>query len=298
MQHYSPLRYPGGKSKLIPYVLETLKLNQLEGGIYVEPFAGGAAIAWYLLLNEHVERVYINDLNLSIHAFWYSVLNQTDELCRLIFDTPITMDEWHKQKSIQENEESSLLDRGFATFFLNRTNRSGIISGGAIGGLQQNGKYKLDCRFNKKRLVELIIEIASKREKVCLTGFDGIDFINEFLPLLEDKCLVNIDPPYYVKGKGLYQNFFEPEDHERLRNSVKYIRQPWIVTYDDTPEINDLYSEFRPTSFGLRYVAQVKRKGREVFVTSPRVKKCNYKPDVTFKELKKMSTSMAVNASC
>jgi DNA adenine methylase len=133
----SPLRYPGGKSKLTAYVLETMKLNGLEGAVYVEPFAGGCSIAWYLLLNGHARKVYINDLDPAIHAFWYCVLYKTDELCELIRTTSVTMDEWHKQREIYRKSTNDYLPLGFATFFLNRTNRSGIIKAGVIGGLEQ-----------------------------------------------------------------------------------------------------------------------------------------------------------------
>lgn len=285
---YSPLRYPGGKSKLTAYVLETIKVNSLEGGTYVEPFAGGAAIAWYLLLENHVERVYINDLNPSIYAFWHCVLNETDLLCSLIDGAQVDIEEWHKQKKIQESSSASLIERGFSTFFLNRTNRSGIIRAGVIGGLNQDGNYKIDCRFNKARLIEQIQNIASRRNDIRLTNLDAAEFVDEVLPQVEQRCLVNLDPPYYVKGKGLYQNFFVHDDHYRLYESVKRIKQPWIVTYDDTPEINDIYSEFSPQPFGLTYTAQEKRKGTEVIIHKPDLKLCGYKPDISFNELKKL----------
>lgn len=286
---YSPLRYPGGKAKLTAYVLETIKLNQLEGGTYIEPFAGGAAIAWYLLINKHINKVYINDLNPSIHAFWHCVLNDTQKLCSMIENTPVTIEQWYIQKAIQQDQCSTLLERGFSTLFLNRTNRSGIIKAGVIGGLSQTGNYKIDCRYNKERLIEQINNIAQYKNNINLTNLDAAEFIDEVLPHIDNKCLVNIDPPYYVKGKGLYQNFFEHDDHFRLYESVKNIRQPWIVTYDDAPEINDIYSEFNPRPFGLTYTAQTKRKGTEVMIHNPLLRLCNYKPDITFKELKKLS---------
>ncbi len=285
MKFYSPLRYPGGKSKLTPFVIETLRLNKLEGGTYVEPFAGGAAIAWHLLLEGYVKQVYINDLNPSIYAFWYVVLYKTNELCALIEKTSVTIGEWHKQKEIQKSERSSLLERGFSTLFLNRTNRSGIIGGGAIGGLLQEGNYKLDCRFNKERIIAQIRAIAAFKDSIVLSNLDAIDFIDEILPFIEGKCFVNVDPPYYVKGKGLYQNFLNHNDHCRLYESIKRIKHPWIVTYDDTPEINEIYGEFNPRPFGLSYTAQTKRKGTEVMIHSPNSIICNLRPDITFKEI-------------
>jgi len=291
--YYSPLRYPGGKSKLIPYIIETLQLNQLEGGTYIEPFAGGAAIAWHLLSEGYVEKVYINDLNPSVYAFWYCVLNRAESLCELIESSPITIDEWHRQKEIQNSMKTTLLERGFSTFFLNRTNRSGIINAGVIGGLSQEGNYKLDCRFNKRDLIERILNIANKKGRIHLSNLDAVDFITEILPSLDNKCLVNIDPPYYMKGKGLYQNFLEHADHYRLYESVKGVKQPWIVTYDDTPEINDIYSEFKPQPFGLMYTAQVKKKGTEIIIHNPALKVCSHKPDISFAELKKVKRQLS-----
>ncbi|MFT5708681.1 MAG: DNA adenine methylase [Oceanospirillaceae bacterium] len=285
---YSPLRYPGGKSKLTAYVVETLRLNELKDATYVEPFAGGCAIAWYLLLEGHAENVWINDLDPAIHAFWYSVLNREDELCQLIEDTDVTIEEWHRQKAVYASNRTNSLALGFATFFLNRTNRSGIIKAGVIGGLEQNGNYLLDCRYNKDRLIGQIRAIAARRQNIVLTNLDATQFIDEYLPDIDGPCLVNIDPPYYVKGKGLYQNFFEHDDHYRLYNSVRNIQHPWIVTYDDAPEICGIYAEYEPQVFGLTYTAQTKRKGSEVIIHSPTTRKVLFKPDITFKEIKKL----------
>lgn len=285
---YSPLRYPGGKYKLTAYVLETIKLNRLEGGAYVEPFAGGCAIAWHLLLNGHVSKVYINDLDPAIHAFWYSVLYKTDELCTLIETTDVTINEWHIQREVYRTKPKDYLKLGYATLFLNRTNRSGIIKAGVIGGLEQKGQYKLDCRFNKERLIEQITAIAQRRNDIRLTNLDATQFIEEYIPDIEGKAFINIDPPYYVKGKGLYQNFFEHDDHYRLFESIKRISQPWIVTYDDTPEICGIYAEYEPESFGLTYTAQTKRKGSEVIIHAPELQKTGFKPDITFDEISRL----------
>lgn len=286
---YSPLRYPGGKSKLTAYVLETIKLNDLEGGTYVEPFAGGCAIAWYLLLEGHVKTVWINDLDPAIHAFWYSVLYKTDELCQKIVETPVTIEEWHNQKKIYNARDvDDILLLGFATFFLNRTNRSGIIKAGVIGGLEQNGNYLIDCRYQKDVLIEKVRNIADRRSDIFLTNLDATQFIDEYLPSIEGPCLVNIDPPYYVKGKGLYQNFFNHDDHYRLYESVRRIQHPWIVTYDDTPEICGIYSEFEPQPFGLTYTAQTKRKGSELIIHSRNIDRVLFQPDISFNELRKL----------
>lgn len=291
---YSPLRYPGGKSKLTAYVLETMKLNQLEGTTYIEPFAGGCAIAWYLLMESHVEDIWINDLNESIYSFWFSVLHHTDELCALIENTSITMDEWYHQRELQKID-CTILERGFSTLFLNRTNRSGILTGGVIGGYAQSGEYKLDCRFNKEKLTDKIQLLASKRDQVHLTNMDAVDFIDNILPTVQERALVNIDPPYYVRGKELYQNFFVHEDHVRLYESIKRIRQHWIVTYDNTPEICSIYEEMTPKPFGLTYTAQAKRKGQEVIILKNKMIEAPYKPDISFKDLDKAKRQGQLN---
>ena len=287
----SPLRYPGGKTKLIAYILETLEINDLVGGAYVEPFAGGAGIAWYLLLNEKVKHVCINDLNASVHAFWYCVLNETQELSQRIMETPVSIDEWHKQKLIQDSSDATIIERGFSTFFLNRTNRSGIIKGGVMGGKKQDGKYKLDCRYNKEKLIKKIESIANLKERVTLTQKDAKVFLYEDIKNMDKKCLINIDPPYYVKGKGLYQNFFEHDDHYELSNVIRALDKPWIVTYDNAPEINDIYNDYSPLSFDLTYTAQTKRKGSEVIIHSPLLRKSMISPDVSFKEIAKIKST-------
>ena len=291
--NYSPLRYPGGKSKLVPYVREVIRLNGLEGGAYVEPFAGGAGIAWDLLLNGLVDEVHINDLNDSIYSFWFSVLNLSDDLCQMIDEVSVTVEKWHEQREIYKSNSASILEKGFSLFFLNRTNRSGIINAGVIGGLKQKGNYKVDCRFNKTDLISRIKNISKYKDSIHLTNLDAAQFLDEELPMVDRKCLVNIDPPYYVNGKKLYQNYFNHEDHYRLFCSVKNIKQQWIVTYDDTPEINDIYSEYRPKPFGLNYSANVKRRGSELMIHKPSLTPCDFPPDMSHSDLSRLKKSLA-----
>ncbi|OHX35745.1 DNA methyltransferase [Methylomonas sp. LWB] len=271
---YSPLRYPGGKTQLSSFVESLIKHNGLVGGVYVEPFAGGAGIAWHLLRNHIVENVVINDLSVSIYSFWFAVLNHTVDFCEMIESTPITIDQWYQQKDIQRQQVSGL-ELGFSTFFLNRVNRSGIINAGVIGGKAQSGLYKLDCRFNKLDLIKKIQKIASYSKQIQLSNLDAGDFLETKLTELGDHVLINIDPPYYNKGKELYQNFFDHEDHVRLASIIANLDQRWMLTYDDTPEIYELYKVFNPESFSLNYTAQIKRKGSELIVFSSRLRRKN-----------------------
>jgi DNA adenine methylase len=257
----SPLRYPGGKTQLTPFVIDLLRSNDLLNGIYVEPFAGGAGIAWKLLLDNFVSSIWINDIDPAIYSFWASVIRHTDELCELIESTPVTIDEWHKQREVQKCKTSKIVELGFSTFFLNRTNRSGILKAGVIGGLEQNGNYLLDCRFNKKELLKKIQRIALYKERIKLTKIDAEKFIKVEIKKLPERSLINIDPPYYKQGPGLYCSFYKHEDHENLASAIKQIVQPWMLTYDDVPEIRSLYSDLPSISKSLNYSAQVKRIG-------------------------------------
>ena len=268
----SPLRYPGGKSQLTPFVVELLRTNNLFDCTYVEPFAGGAGIAWTLLLSGYVSEVWINDFDPAVHAFWDAVLNNTDALCDRIEQTPVTIEEWHRQREIQTQISPALLDLGYSTFFLNRTNRSGILKGGVIGGQQQSGDYLIDCRFNKRDLVAKIRRIAMYRDQVRLTRMDAEQFIKREFKKLSPHALVNVDPPYYRRGPELYCSFYVHQDHAMLADAVRGIKQPWMLTYDDTPEIRLMYEGLPTHSKELTYSAQVKRSAVELLVLSPELR--------------------------
>lgn len=244
-------------------VLAILEKNDLRGCHYVEPFAGGAGIAIRLLLDGIVNEITINDYDVAIYSFWNSIIYQTDEFVALIQKTPITIDEWHRQKNIYVNgDKYSPLELGFATFFLNRTNRSGILKAGPIGGFSQTGNYKIDCRFNKLRLIGLIRRIAENKAHINILNLDAKRLISDFH---NEHSFFFIDPPYFNKGKKLYTNFFELADHEELSMTIKASLQdiPWIITYDVCPEIREIYSERVANTLSLNYSLQSKKKANE-----------------------------------
>lgn len=267
----SPLRYPGGKTQLAPFVIDLLRENDLFYCEYAEPFAGGAGLALKLLLEGYVTKLFLNDIDPAIYAFWWSVLHEPESLCALIADTEVTMDEWHRQRKIYAARRSTRLERGFATLFLNRTNRSGIIFGGVIGGLDQQGNYKLDCRFNREDLMKKILRIANAKDRIHLTNLDALEFVTTVLPTMDTRGLVNLDPPYFGKGPELYTNAYREEDHRALARQVPKIKQRWIVTYDDEPTIRTLYSKFQRFASELNYSAQVKRIGTELLILDKRL---------------------------
>lgn len=267
-KNYSILRYPGGKNKLTNYIKELLKVNNLSNITYIEPYAGGAAVALNLLISGTVNKIIINDIDRSIYALWYSVLNHTNELCELIITTNITIEEWYIQKEIQNNKDNcDLLRLGFSTLFLNRTNRSGIIKGGVIGGLSQKGNYKLDCRFNKQAIIEKIKTIASHKNKIKLYNLDTIELINKVIIGSKEKSFIFFDPPYYKKGSSLYVNHYSHNDHVELCKKISKLRKDYLlITYDNVEAISKLYSKFYNTTYSLKYSAQNKYEGSEIMI--------------------------------
>jgi len=280
MTFYSPLRYPGGKAKLVKYFKNLIEKNNLEGGTYVEIYAGGSSIALSLLIEGYVSKIIINDKDKSIFAFWKSILNYPKEFCNLINKTPVNIKNWKKQKIIQKNKENynlknkkELLELGFSTFFLNRTNHSGIINAGVIGGLKQKGNWKINARYNKKDLISRIKLISKYKNKIKLYNLDAIDLIKKIKNKLPKKTLIYLDPPYYYKGKELYLNYYDNQDHKEISKIIKKITKiKWVMTYDNVGPINDLYKGFDNYSYLLNYSAANSGKGEEIIIFSRRMK--------------------------
>lgn len=269
MKSYSPLRYPGGKGQIYKMILSILEKNNLIGCTYIEPFAGGAGLAMRLLFENKVKKVVINDIDKSIYAVWYSILYFPDAFIKKIEDTEINMNEWYKQKKIQNHkDEVSILDLGFSTLFLNRTNRSGIIKGGVIGGKKQDGNYKMNCRFNKDKLIELIMRIGKYKDRIQIYNEDAKEFIS--LIKKKKRKFFFIDPPYFNKGKDLYTNFFDINDHVELAEFIKenLSKAPLLISYDRCTEIESLYKEYDSEIILLNYSVQNKKKGEELFFSN------------------------------
>ena len=278
---YSPLRYPGGKTQLSKFVMNLLKINRLNNITYTEPFAGGFGAGLELLFNDEVSNVIINDYDIAIYSIWYAILNETRRLINDIKNIKIDIKEWENQEKIyntlKENREYSY-ELAFAAYFLNRTNRSGIITGGPIGGKTQNGKYKLDCRFNKDKLSNKIEKISEYKDKINLYNLEANDFIDRIiLKYNPEEIFVFFDPPYYEQGKNLYTNFFEHHNHVNLKNKIDLLSEYfWILTYDNKEEILDIYKNYNKYVYSINYYAANIKKAKEILINSDRVTVSNY----------------------
>lgn len=268
----SPLRYPGGKALMTPFLIDLFRQNGLENVVYAEPYAGGAGAAINLLLGNHVNNIIINDANIGIYSFWHYLLTEPERFIQVIQDIPVTLAEWHHQKDIAQNTNKPSFELGVATFFLSRTNRSGVIMGGPIGGSsfekQLQAKYKLDCRFNKANLIERLNSIIRRRKHITVYNMDAL----AFLRMIPNNTFAYLDPPYYVKGKSLYMNYYKEEDHQQLANYLLHEAAfSWLLSYDDTPQIREKYQALELYRFPLNYTVSEKRTGYELLTLSPQL---------------------------
>lgn len=259
----SPLRYPGGKGKVANFMKLVFLANDLVGHEYVEPYAGGASVALSLLYEDYASHIHINDLDPAVFAFWAAVLDQTDDLCKRIRDTKVTVAEWERQRAVQSAKAPEPLDLAFSTFFMNRTNRSGIITGGIIGGRDQTGNWKLDARYNRDDLIRRINKVARFSSRITLTCQDALEFLDTWCLKAED-AFVYLDPPYFQKGGDLYRNYYEKQDHEAVAATVDRLKVPWIVSYDADPAVLSLYASRRSVEYSLSYSAAQRVRGSEV----------------------------------
>ncbi|MBP5540095.1 MAG: DNA adenine methylase [Bacteroidales bacterium] len=270
--HRSPLRYPGGKACIFKFMTKLLEENDLVGTDYAEPYAGGAGLALKLMMEEYVGDIYINDLDPSIYAFWNVILTRPEDFCKWIEKVPVTVEQWLYYKQIQSDYKTAdSFELAKSTFFLNRTNVSGVITGGIIGGLKQEGKYKIDVRFNKQDLINRIQSISNFSKRIHLYNMDGVDFVKE-LERMKRSIFIYLDPPYYKKGSDLYMNAFHDDDHQLLASKVKKLNKKWIISYDNQDFIIQLYKEEPKVLYQLSQCTS-NRIGDEVIIFDKRLQR-------------------------
>lgn len=269
MRFASPLRYPGGKASMASLLKAIRQLNDMEGHAIAEPFAGGAGASLTLLHRGDVDRVLLNDLDPHIYDFWQASVHSTAEMIDRLDEAPISVHEWRRWREVYKKGAVSQVERGFATLYLNRCNRSGIIwNGGIIGGLAQEGPWKIDARFNKAALRQRLEWLGQKREQIIVSNRDGIECLDT-----RDlrQALWFIDPPYVTKGRTLYMDTLDIEYHQSLAIHLQNAnRTDWVLTYDDCPLVRQLYDGWATVKqFPLLYSAAGRRLGREVLIVPP-----------------------------
>ncbi len=268
-RYLSPLRYPGGKQRLGPFFRALIRDVYKKKPYYIEPFAGGAGVALYLLAGSIVNGVHLNDVDRSIYSLWHSMLNNRSRLLDMIRRRRISVAEWDRQKEVQRYKaDATLLELGFSTLFLNRTNRSGILRAGMIGGRDQSRDWKLNARFNKKEIIRRIEYVGSHARLISISNEDCRK-IRDLRFSRRTNALVYLDPPYYEKGQDLYINHFTQDDHETLSNNVRKISSHWVVSYDNVRPVRALYKDCPTYAYSLSYSADSYRLGSERIFLSP-----------------------------
>lgn len=274
---YTPLRYPGGKAKLGPFLASVFTVNKLIDGTYAEPYAGGAGAGLFLLFRGYATRFLLNDIDHGVVAFWRAVLHENDQFVRRIERVPLSVREWDRQRHAYETERRGF-DLGFAFFYLNRTNRSGIMNGGIIGGRQQKGPWGIDARFNRVELAARVRALAKFRRAISVSRMDALDFLESVAENGAERLLTYLDPPYFGKGRDLYTNYYTSADHVAIAAKLRGFKLPWLLTYDDCPDIRKLYRRCRLYESEVTYSAREASRGREIVVLGPRVKMPDVQP--------------------
>lgn len=248
----SPLRYPGGKARLGPWLAWSMRQNGLRSPVFAEAYCGGAGAAVYLLTNNYVSRIELNDLDPAVAAFWRSAVYRSREMARMVEAAAVNLEERERQREILKNpDRHGDLDLGFAALFLNRVNHSGIIRSGPIGGKTQKGRYRLDVRFARSELVRRILSLGGMADRIGIHERDALDFLENEVPAFGPERLVFLDPPYFHKSKRLYRHLYGMEDHRQVATAVRALACPWVVTYDHCREIECLYEGLNTHDYSL-----------------------------------------------
>jgi len=273
----NPLRYPGAKRALVSYIDNLLFDNNLYGCCFFEPYAGSAAVGLSLIKHDSIESLILCEKDILLYAFWESVFAHTDELCKRIHETPITIETWNQLnycRQITKLNQAPIIDLGFAGLFFNRTNFSGILKANPIGGVNQTSIYDISCRFNKEKIVETILSISEYRDRVEVYFDDAIAFMcTQNTRFIRGNCFAYFDPPYYEKGSKIYRHFYTNQGHIDLSRYVSEVRNlDWIISYDDAPFICNLYGEtgaqYQPFFLDYSCASRVRTQGQELLISN------------------------------
>lgn len=251
---YSPLRYPGSKAALVEYISAVLAHNRLNTTHFIEPYAGSAVASLYLLQQEQILSATILEKDILIYAFWHSVFHHTNDLLGRIEELPITIDTWHEFQPYRRTnnlDDYPIVEMGLAGLFFNRTNFSGILKANPLGGIHQSSPYKIDCRFNRQRIMDSIEHLGGYRNQITVMFGDAMDYLNrEYGFGFHENHFLYVDPPYYEKGQALYRHWYTHDEHMALARFLTQCNTPWLASYDNNEAIRMAYHQ---NNLGERY---------------------------------------------
>lgn len=212
-------------------------------------------------------KLVLNDANPFIAEFWGAAINNTKALTKDINKVRVNLESWHKYKAIfEDGVDSTDLEKALSVFFLNRTNRSGILHAGPIGGQAQVGEYLIDCRFNKANLIQRIENVGKLKRKIIVKNEDVSSLV---FKLERNNFFIYADPPYVKEGKNIYKKFcFNEHQHITFANAIKHQKNPWLISYDDDPLVHELYAKSGINVIELSYVMNKPKVGRELLIAS------------------------------
>lgn len=274
----SPLRYPGSKRSLVRHIEELIEVNSLEPDIFIEMFAGGATVSLQLLDKGIVGQIGLIEKDPLVAAFWSVIFSETDVewLIEQVQNIEVSLDKWRLYKSWVPEDRR---ERALACLYLNRTSFSGILAptAGPIGGYTQSSEYTIDCRFPRETLVQRIRRANALRDRVAfvwqIDWSDGLKRIcemqhNEEIP---QNALFYFDPPFFNKADKLYTHYFMDADHTNLRDTIVTFAQNWVLSYDYSEKLDELYSHSPQIHIDTLYSAAQnggQRVAREVILTN------------------------------
>jgi DNA adenine methylase len=241
----SPLRYPGGKRRLVPYIAAALAENDLQPDFFVEPYAGGASVSLELLYLDLVGRIVIGDSDPMVNAFWETVVTDVDWLCEQVESISLDLKTWEHMKQTNFRARRKL---ALACLYLNRTSFNGALHEGAgpIGGKAQSSEYDIGCRFPRKRLVSRLRKCAKLADRIDVApAQDAMITVRNARDRArrEDaSTFFYLDPPFWAKSRFLYRHSFTDLAHDRLADQLHWLHDHFLLSYDPAPKIVELYT--------------------------------------------------------
>lgn len=269
LEYKSPLRYPGGKASLSGVIARIVKDQKLEGCRVFEPYAGSAAVSIALVGAGVCTSGSISERDPLLYSFWKCVFTNPAKLLRRINKTEISLQTWHELRpllDLDEPDESQADLLAFAALFFNRTNFSGVIHSGPIGGQTQSSDYAIDCRFNREELADRVDRLATLGEKIDVQFADALDVIKA--QRNKRGAFFYIDPPYFLQGKKLYRYNYRLSGHIALADALRKAKFSWLLSYDNHDVIENLYEDFHNVYQEFRYSSRMPKKENELLITN------------------------------